>query len=204
LGLCAYFLIVGSVYFYLSSKQIIRWPFHTVHATSEAYHTTVEYFPAFVVALLSLVWLRLSDIPITELFRWKRLSKVFYLGLIGSIIYSVHMLKPIHFGVHVYFLWPPVLILSILNAFTEEIIFRVVLFSLLKKLTDKTTVSNIIQSTAYAAIHIFIAGPLFAAQAFALGIALGIIMEKNKSVIPCIVCHFCVDLGAIGYPILCS
>ena len=203
MGLCIYFLIVGSVYLYLSSKQIVRWPFHTVHTISEAYQTTFEYFPGFIIALLSLVWLRLFNIPIIELFKWKRLSKVFYLGLIGSIIYSVHMLKPIHFGAHVYFLWPPVLILSILNAVTEEIVFRVVLFSLLKKLTDKTIVSNIIQSAAYAAIHIFIAGPVFAAQAFALGIALGIIIEKNKSVIPCVVCHFFVDLGAIGYPILC-
>jgi membrane protease YdiL (CAAX protease family) len=203
LGLCVYFLIVGLVYFYLSSKQIVRWPFHTVHTASEAYHTTFEYFPAFIIALLSQVWLRLSGIPITELFRWKRLSKIFYLGVIGSIIYSVHMLKPIHFGVHVYFLWPPVLILSILNAVTEEIVFRVVLFSLLNKLIDKTIVSNLIQSAAYAAIHIFIVGPVFAAQAFALGIALGVIMEENKSVIPCIVCHFFVDLGAIGYPILC-
>ena len=88
------------------------------------------------------------------------------------------MLKPIRFGLHIYFIWPPVLVLSILNAFTEEVVFRLVLFRLLMKATNNAVVSNFIQALAYAAIHVFIGGPVFAAQAFALGVLLGFIMDS--------------------------
>ena len=38
--------------------------------------------------------------------------------------------------------------------------------------------------------------------AFVYGLLLGAIVEKNDSVIPAIICHFCIDIGNIGLPLL--
>jgi len=98
--------------------------------------------------------------------------------------------------------WPAVIILSLLNAFSEEIFYRLVLFELLRKFIRSALFVNIIQSAAYALPHYFIGGLQFASFAFLYGILLGMIKEKNESIIPCVVCHFVIDLGNIGAPLL--
>jgi membrane protease YdiL (CAAX protease family) len=93
-------------------------------------------------------------------------------------------------------------ILSIFNAFSEEIFFRLVLFGLLHKITNNTVISNLIQSMLYSLPHFFIGGFRFAVYAFIYGVLLGIVKEKNNSVIPCVICHFSIDIGNVALPLL--
>ncbi|MCP3929132.1 MAG: CPBP family intramembrane metalloprotease [Bacteroidetes bacterium] len=39
-------------------------------------------------------------------------------------------------------------------------------------------------------------------MAFCFGFVLGVILEKEKSLKTCIICHFIVDIGIIGLPLL--
>ncbi len=204
-GLFGYFLAIGLLYWFLSSNHIIKWPFHPVHTIAEAYQTIFEYAPVLAAALFSVIWLLPAGLPVFKYFKWKQFSgSTLFIGIAISLGYTIYMLKPLRFGLHIASVWPPVLILSLLNAIAEETVFRVVLYGLIQKISNRMHLSNIIQSLVYASIHIFIGGNLLAMQAFILGMILGLIREKNNSVIPCIICHFCVDLGAIGYPILTS
>ena len=124
------------------------------------------------------------------------------LGIIGSTGYSIYVLFPLRFGIYNYTFWPPVLILSVLNAFAEEILFRLVLFQLLKKITNNYLVSNLIQSFMYSILHFFIGGFIFGIMALLYGFILGVIAEKSESIAPTLLCHFLIDLGAIGAPLL--
>jgi membrane protease YdiL (CAAX protease family) len=98
--------------------------------------------------------------------------------------------------------WPPVVILSFLNAVSEEVFYRLVFYQLLKKALSGPVVANLIQSLVYSSVHFLIGGVQFAAFAFCYGLLLGLIMERNRSVTPCIICHFCIDIGNIGLPLL--
>lgn len=204
-GFFGYMVVVGMLYGFLSSRQIINWPFHSVHTVVEAYQTIVEYLPILFVSFFSMVWLRIAGIPAWPCFKWTRISGATILvGAIISVGYAVYMLKPVRFGLHVSSVWTPVVVLSLFNAVAEETVFRVVLYGLLRKLSENIFLCNFIQSLVYASIHIFIGGYLLALQAFVLGVILGWMREKNDSVVPCVICHFIVDLGAIGGPILAS
>jgi phosphatidylglycerol---prolipoprotein diacylglyceryl transferase len=204
-GLFTYFLVIGLLYWFLSSNHIINWPFHKVHSITEAYQTILEYLPIFVVALLSMIWLLPSGLPVLQYFTWRTYSfGSFAIGIVMSMGYIIYMLHRVKFGIHIPSVWPPVFILSLLNSVAEEIVFRIVLYGLLQKIMKSDLSTNIIQGLVYAAIHLFIGGNLLAFQALILGLLLGWIRNKNKSVIPCIIIHFFADLGAIGYPILAS
>lgn len=204
-GLFAYFLVIGLLYWFLSSNHIINWPFHKVHSITEAYQTILEYLPIFMIALLSMVWLLPAGLPVLQYFTWKKYALgPFAIGIAISMGYIIYMLYRVQFGLHIPSIWPPVFILSLLNSVAEEIVFRIVLYGLLQKIFKSDLSTNIIQGLVYASIHLFIGGNLLAFQALILGLLLGWIRNKNNSVIPCIIIHFFADLGAIGYPILAS
>lgn len=204
-GLFTYFAIVALLYWFLSYSHILSWPFHKVHSISEAYHTILEYLPIFVAAIFSLIWLIPSGLPVLKCFKWNTISiGTLVTGLIVSIGYIIYMLHRVRFGVHIPSVWPPVIILSLLNSLAEETVFRIVLYGLLLKLLKNHVLVNIFQSIVYASIHFFIGGNLLAFQALILGLLLGWIRNKNNSILPCVIIHFIVDLGAIGYPILAS
>lgn len=201
---CAGLIVAGLLYVYLVDRQVLSWPFRKVTNTADAYGMILGYLPAVILSLCSVYLLKIVSLPIVESFKWKRISPVYYGGLVVSIFYAIFMLLPIRFGFHLFSIWPSVIILSILNAVSEEIAFRLVLYRLLKKAINYSLPANAIQSLAYSIPHFFIGGSIFAVQAFFFGLLLGFIMEKNKSIVPCMICHFIVDLGAIGYPILTS
>jgi len=204
-GLFGYFAIIGFLYWFLSTHHIINWPFHKVHSISEAYYTIWEYLPIFVAALFSLVWLVPSSLPVLKYIKWTRPSLgSFGVGIAVSIGYVIYMLHRVRFGLHLPSVWPPVIILSLLNSLAEETVFRIVLYGLFQKLFNNDMAVNLLQSLVYASIHLFIGGTLLAFQALFLGLLLGWIRKKNSSILPCIIIHFIVDLGAIGYPILSS
>jgi len=91
-----------------------------------------------------------------------------------------------------------------MNAAAEEVFYRLVLMDLLEQQTGNFIFSNIIQSAFYAVVHIPIGGLRFAGFAFVYGMILGLVRQKSRSVTPCILCHFIVDLGAIGIPMMIS
>jgi len=204
-GFFIYFLAIGLLYWFLSRNHIISWPFHKVHSISEAYYTILEYLPIFCVALFSLIWLLPSDLPVLKYFTWKKYSFTsIAIGLGVSLGYIINTLHRVRFGLHIPSVWPPVIMLSLLNSVAEETVFRIVLYGLFQKLLRNDISTNICQSLVYASIHLFIGGYLLAVQALVLGLLLGWIRKKNSSILPCVIIHFIVDLGAIGYPILAS
>jgi phosphatidylglycerol:prolipoprotein diacylglycerol transferase len=200
-GFAVYGIIFALLAFTLLNKGIVHWPFHRMRTITEAYRAILEYAPFAVIATLSIFWLKIAGLSLSESFRWKKLSPSFYVGIAVSLGYSVYLLMHVRFGLDSRAFWPPVIILSGFNALAEEILFRLVLFTLLRKIMN-VHLANGIQSLAYAPLHLFIGGPVFAMLAFAYGMLLGYIREKNASVVPCIICHFLIDLGAIGAPLL--
>ncbi len=200
-GFAVYGIIFAILTFTLLSKGIVQWPFHRMRTVTEAYRAILEYAPFAVIASLSIFWLKSAGLSLSESFKWKKISPSFYAGIAVSLGYSLYLLMHVRFGLDSRAFWPPVIILSGLNALAEEILFRLVLFTLLRKVMN-FHLANGIQSLVYAPVHLFIGGPVFGILAFAYGILLGYIREKNASIVPCIICHFLIDLGAIGAPLL--
>ncbi|MCP4132751.1 MAG: CPBP family intramembrane metalloprotease [bacterium] len=201
-GFLGMYSVIAGVSYYLLINQIVAWPFFRIETLDDAYHTIFSYAPFAGVAMLSMVWLRVSKIPSGPFFEWKNFSRVFYIGIAASLGYSLYVLVPMKFGLARFEFWPVVLVLSVLNAYSEEIIFRLVFFQILKRLTGHFIAANIFQAILYAVLHYFIGGFWFALPALVYGFILGYIMEENKSILPGIICHFIIDLGAIGGPLL--
>ena len=195
------FAAMGAV-LYLVGHGFVRWPFRGSPSLAKIYGGILTYLPVFLLACLSLGWLRWAKIAVIGQFGWRKFSHVFYLGLIISSLYSLYLLLKNPVNMTGAAMWPPIIALSVLNAFSEEILYRVVLYELLKKALKTSIVGNIVQGAVYALPHYFIGGMRFAAFAFLYGILLGLIKEKNQSIVPCILCHFLIDLGNIGAPLL--
>ena len=198
------FIIFLFVSDYLLTNQIIRWPFRSFDTAWDAYGAVLSYSPVLVFALLSLFWMKYSNIAIRENVRWGGFSKFFYFCLIVSTGYAIFLLNKVNFGIDSPSFWGPILILSLLNAVSEEVIFRLIIYKLLSRLTNERLVSNFIQSLLYSFVHIYIGGPIFALLAMMYGFILGLLMDKEDSLIPPIICHFIIDLGAIGLPMMYS
>ena len=195
------FVFMGAL-LYLVRRGYVRWPFTGSARLATVYASITTYLPLFILAWLSLLWLKWARIPFMRQFAWKRFSNVFFVGIIISSWYSMYLLMRNPVDISRPAVWPAVIILSLLNAFSEEIFYRLVLFELLRKFIRSALFVNIIQSAAYALPHYFIGGLQFASFAFLYGILLGLIKKKNESIIPCVVCHFVIDLGNIGAPLL--
>ncbi|MBW2599891.1 MAG: prolipoprotein diacylglyceryl transferase [Deltaproteobacteria bacterium] len=195
------FVFMGTV-LYLVRYGYVRWPFTGSARLATVYASIVTYLPLFILAWLSLLWLKWARIPFVKQFGWKKFSNIFFVGIIISAWYSMYLLMRNPVDISRTAVWLPVIILSLLNAFSEEIFYRLTLFELLGKFVRSTLFVNVIQSAAYALPHYFIGGLQFASFAFLYGMLLGLIKEKNESIIPCVVCHFIIDLGSIGAPLL--
>ncbi len=194
---------------HLFKKGIIPWPFHDTGSLREAYGMVKGYAWFLGFSVLAMAWLLPQSLPVKEYFRIKIFSLPFFAGMVLSCGYSFYILAFSLYRFRGCEYWPPVALLSLENAIMEEIVFRLVLLVLLKNALSgmhskaAAVLPVIIQALFYAGMHFFIWENIwFGAIAFLYGIVLGIIMEKNKSVIPCIICHFCVDIGAIGLPVL--
>ncbi len=195
------FASMGAV-LYLVGNGYVRWPFTGSARLSTAYAGITRYLPLFLLACLSLLWLRWAKIAFLRQFAWRNFSNVFFVGIIISAWYSMYLLMRNPVDMSRITFWIPVILLSLLNAFSEEVFYRLVLFELLRKFIRPALFANILQSAVYALPHYFIGGIRFALFAFLYGILLGLIKEKNESIIPCMICHFIIDLGNIGTPLL--
>lgn len=195
-------VVFMGVVLYLVSHGYVRWPFTGSARLATVYASITTYLPLFILAWMSLLWLKWARIPFAGQFSWKRFSNVFFVGIVISAWYSMYLLLRNPVDISRIAVWPPIVILSLMNAFSEEIFYRLVLFELLRKLVRSALFVNIMQSAVYALPHYFIGGLQFASFAFLYGILLGLIKEKNESIIPCVVCHFLIDLGNIGAPLL--
>jgi membrane protease YdiL (CAAX protease family) len=196
-----YLFILGAA-LYLVSQKILAWPFHGRPSLSENYYNIFIYMPVFLITAVSLSWLKLSDISFWQAFNWTKTDSIFFLGLAISAGYSYYLFISVPFNFKGYEYLPPILILCFLNALSEEIFFRLIGFELLKKVCNSNFLINILQSLWYATAHFFIGGVKMFLLAFAYGFILGIIRRKDDSITPCILCHFLIDIGNIGVPML--
>jgi len=85
------------------------------------------------------------------------------------------------------------IIVGVIVPVTEEIIFRVFLYSAFKKYTTLLW-SAILSAALFAILHfIFVLLPLF----FIVGIILAVMYEKTRSIIPCMVTHALYNISAL-------
>jgi len=186
----------------LFKTNVIPWPFHGSETVSGTYKRILFYFPLTVFSLLSVIWILKKDPETRNCFSWNRFSYTFFLGLLISAVYSFYLFFSCTFALKGLSFIPPALILSMLNALSEELIFRLVLFRILIALTGSWHRSNFVQAGLYAFPHFFIGGGWFFIYAAIYGLLLGGITHTNKSILPAIICHFIIDIGAVALPLL--
>lgn len=202
IGFFFYYSVCICLIVFVLKFKLLPWPFKGTESLAHTYKNICIYIPVFFFALGSTVWLKIADLSIYKGFKWHRITSIFYIALIISVGYSLQMFVTTPFSLRGFEFWPPVFFLSLFNAMSEEIIYRFVFYSLLKNYFKNTNLSNIFQSFAYSMPHYWIGGFLMAVYAFFYGLILGQVVEKNKSVTPAIICHFCIDIGNIGLPLL--
>lgn len=196
------YVIVTVVFVYLVDKRIIRLPFHRVKSLPEAYMSMFKYLIYFIIFMSSMLWLVYAKMPIKEFFSRGKYTGVFYVGLAVSIAYAVYSLVFNTFTYHPIKFFPPIIILSILNAYAEEVFYRLGLYRLLKNFISNIHIANVIQAVLYSFVHIFIGGFELAAPGFFYGLIMGYVFEKGESITPSVICHFCIDIGVIGLPMM--
>lgn len=186
----------------LLASGAIPWPFEGASTPAETYRNALVYAPVFLLALMSMVWLWMAGIDIGSAFRWKRFSWAFAVGLSVSAGAAFYMLIVSKYRLKGMDFWPPVVILCIINAVSEELIYRLSFFRLLKQIIPNWHFANLLQSLLYASVHLPIGGIRLAAYAAGYGFLMGWITEKDRSILPCIACHFLIDIGYVGLPLL--
>ncbi len=196
-------LLLFFVFYYVTRKlDLFQWPFHKAVSVSDAYMQVYYYLPVIILPMISLYWLKKENSPIIKSFKWSRFSIIFFITLFVSVYYSVDLLilrEPKLKGLA---FWPPIVILSVLNAFSEEIVFRLTAFSMVQRAGYSSLIANTMQSLLYSLSHFLIAGVSLGIMSFFYGLILGQIYDRDKSIMPCIICHFIIDIGCIGLPIL--
>ncbi len=202
LGIIVSSLAVISVYHHLTYRvHILPWLFREATSLTDAYSRIFGYVPMMILPILAIYWLQKINFPILQKFKWNRFSKVFYLGLAVSIYYSIDLLILREPQLRGLAFWSPVIILSLMNAISEETLYRLGIFSLFRNAGYSKLVSITIQSLLYSLVH-FMISPTFGVLSFIYGFLLGVIMDRSDSVTPCIICHFVIDIGCIGLPLL--
>ena len=200
--LISYVSLFFIIYYITKGVQILPWPFKKAATVANAYAHIAYYLPIMSVPALSVIWLKKLNLPILEKFKWDKFSKVFFFCLAISIYYSIELLiirEPILKGFE---FWPPIIVICILNAFSEEILYRLAIFSVFQWAGYSKLISNISQSLLYSINHFIVGGPLLGIFSIVYGYILGVTMDRNNSIIPCIICHFLIDIGCIGLPVL--
>lgn len=181
---------------------LVPWPFRGADTLSGTWGRIPVYAPVLMFAMISLFWLRHAGLPIRKWFAWKRITSIFFAGLSVSIGYSLYLFYTSPFPLKSAGFIPPALVMGLMNAVSEEIIFRLIFMHLLTAAFDSRPRANLIQATVYALPHLLIGGPLFFLLAAGYGLLLGRITLAAGSIFPAIICHFIIDIGAIGLPLL--
>ncbi|MCF8035281.1 MAG: prolipoprotein diacylglyceryl transferase [Desulfobacteraceae bacterium] len=201
-GLIAVYLVMLAGTFHLRKMHVLPWPMTAAADLEAAWFSVLYYFPYLLFPVVSLFWVRAAGIPIWTDFRWIRFHPVLYAGLLCSIGYSLYLLVLIDPCIKGGAFWLPVVILSIMNATGEEFAFRQAFFRVLKKAGYGSLLTNGAQSLLYALPHFVIGGVSFGVFALVYGFLLGLVRIHTGSVTPCVICHFLIDIGCIGLPVL--
>lgn len=202
-ALLAFLVLANFMIIYLTRQaRLWPWPIRPVGSLAEAYGRVFYYMPMMGIPLFCLYWLRKFREPIRPWFQWNRFSYTFLLALGASAYYSVDLLVLKDVDLRGPAFWAPVLIMSLMNAPAEEVMYRLGLYSLLKRASYTRLTANVVQALVFSLIHFMIAGALFGVFAFVYGLVLGVVAERNKSIIPAMICHFVIDWGTIGMPLL--
>lgn len=186
----------------LLHQGLVPWPFRGTDTVFGTWGRIPVCAPVLIFALISLFWLRHAGLPIREWFSWKQVSPLFFAGLGVSIGYSLYLFYTSPFPLKSAGFIPPALVMGLMNAVSEEIIYRLIFMQLLAAAFGSRPRANLIQATVYALPHLLIGGPLFFLLATGYGLLLGRITHATGSIFPAIICHFIIDIGAIGLPLL--
>ncbi len=198
----SYLAAIFLIYYLTRQLRVWKWPFQPVASLSDAYARIFYYMPVMSIPAWALVWMKKFNEPIRPWFKWGRFSNLFLIGLVASSYYSIELLvlkQPTLRGAE---FWPPAIILSIMNAFSEEIMYRLALYRAIVSADYSKWTALIVQCLIYSLIHFMIAGAILGLFSLAYGFLLGLIVQRGKSVTPAIICHFIIDIGCIGMPIL--
>ena len=131
---------------------------------------------------------------------WLLLS--FLIALATSICYAANLLVSKQAQLRGAAFWPPVVALSLMNACSEEIMYRLALYRMIRRAGYSDWTASIVQSLAYAFIHFMVVGAVFGLLSLIYGYLLGLLVKRCNSIGPAIVCHFVIDIGCIGMPLL--
>jgi membrane protease YdiL (CAAX protease family) len=202
-GLTAFFLITTFLIYYLTRIVMVwKWPIQPVASIADAYGRLFYYLPVVVIATTALAWMKKNNEPIRPWFKRGRFSGLFAIGLIVSIYYSFELLILKGHTLRGAAFWPPVILLSVMNAFCEESMYRLALYRAIIRAGYSAWVALIIQSVLYSLIHFMVVGAVLGLFSLVYGFVLGLIVHRSKSVSQAMVCHFIIDIGCIGMPLL--
>lgn len=205
MGFLAYFLVCFGIAAFLLRYGYVAWPLMRVDGVLEAYGRLAVYLPVFIAEVAALWFLRVSKLSVRAAFTLdpaKLTTPFFFIGALGSGVYAAALYFLTDYGIRGPAYWPPVAIFSIMNAFSEEVFFRLVCYNLLRAGGLGTLPANMAQAALYSTIHLAVGGPLFALYSFVYGLVMGEIYRKTESILPAMACHFIIDLGVIGFPLL--
>ncbi len=203
-GIILCYIIITSLLFMLLKDGKIGLPFSKIVTINDAWFSVLKYLPVFAMSVSMLLWVWISGTSILRPFywHWKKNSPAFIIGLGVSLYYSVNMLFFTKQSLNGLPLCFPLVILCLLNAFSEEILYRHVIMGLFQKNLNSRIIANLLQSIFYAVPHLVFGSFIFAFYAFCYGCLLGTIKNRSDSITPCLICHFFIDIGAIGAPLL--
>ncbi len=201
-GFLVSYVVLATTVVSLFYSDIIDWPFRGYHSYIKLYYNVFLYTLFAALCTLFCFWLKLVDPNWLRFFRWKKFSNVFWVGLLISCLYSVYLFQMNRWNFHGGAYLIPILLFSLLNAYSEEVIYRLAFLNILDKVLGVHVAANVFQALLYGVTHYFIGGMKFAFFAFLYGMLLGTITKENRSIIPAMVCHFCIDIGNVGLPLL--
>ncbi|RPI92288.1 MAG: CPBP family intramembrane metalloprotease, partial [Spirochaetales bacterium] len=203
--LVVYFVFFFAVIAVIITSGLVTWPLFPVNSIPEAWGRIPVYLPIFGLELAALLLLVKTGTSFSWAFtlEFRKLSSPWFLFCaFGSLAYTVLLLSTTGQQLRDLSFWPPVIVISLLNSFSEEVFFRLALYRLLRESRLGVFLAIAAQSALYSTIHLAIGGPVFFVLSFIYGMVLGLVFEKTGSVIPCIICHFIIDIGVIGLPMM--
>jgi hypothetical protein len=202
LGVAVAYLLLVFVFHYLTRRtHILPTPFRRADSLGDAYTRVLFCVPLVVPAAAALFFLRRAGERARPFLRWPGVSPLFGLALLVSALYALAMLFLRGTSLPGWAYWPPVLILAAVNSVSEEVIHRLAVFRLLLASGVAEWASLGIQSALYSLVH-FAISPSLGAMSLVYGLLLGLVMWRTRSLAACILCHFVIDLGGIGGPML--
>lgn len=202
-GLTVFYLMATFLIYYLTRVLMVwKWPIQPVESLADAYVRLFYYMPVLGISAFALALMKKNDEPIRQWFRPGRFTFLFAIGLLASIYYCLELLVLKHHMLRGVEFWPPAIMMSVMNAFCEEIMYRLALYKAIINANYSRWAALIVQSVFYSLIHFMVVGAVLGLFSLVYGLLLGLIVQRSKSVLQAMVCHFIIDIGCIGMPML--